>query len=168
MNGAKIRIGILGCANIALRSIIPAIKNLKEYFMLEGIASRNPEKANKYALINNTKAFLSYQDLLDHDGLEAIYIPLPNALHAQWIEKALNRGLHVIAEKSLGCSFNEVKRLNDIAGQSDLALFENFQFRFHPQLKVIQELIANNEIGELRGVRSSFGFPPFPDQNDIR
>jgi len=168
MNKSKVNIGVLGCANIATRSMIPTINDLKEYFSLTGIASRSREKADKFAAINSTKAFDSYEQLLNDDKLEAIYIPLPNALHAEWIEKALNRGLHVLVEKSLGCSLNEVEKLTRLAEKSQLTLMENFQFRFHPQLKVIKELLEKDEIGELRGMRTSFGFPPFQDKNNIR
>jgi predicted dehydrogenase len=168
MNAKKINIGVLGCSNIALRSVIPAINELNDHFTLKGIASRSKEKADKYAYELNIPPFYSYQDLIEKSKLNAIYIPLPNSLHAEWIEKALNNGLHVLVEKSLGCSYSEVKKLNRLAQKANLALIENFQFRFHPQIKVIKELLINNAIGELRCLRSSFGFPPFKDKDNIR
>ena len=82
--------------------------------------------------------------------------------------KALQQGLHVLSEKSLGCSLQEVTELNVIAQSKDIALVENFQFRFHSQLAFIKSLIADGKIGELRCIRSSFGFPPFADSNNIR
>ena len=90
MKDKRIRIGVLGCANIAVRSVIPAIMELNEVFDLYGIASRNPEKADKFANQFQTKAFYSYDELIENENLQAIYIPLPNALHAEYIEKALH------------------------------------------------------------------------------
>lgn len=163
-----VNIGVLGCANIAKRSVIPAIMELGEQFFLEGVASRSEETAKSCADVFDTKAYAGYQTLLDSSQLDAVYIPLPNALHAKWIEMALNRNIHVLVEKSLACKFNEVLWLNQLAKEKKLVLFENFQFRFHRQLSMIKQLVGNGNIGELRCVRSSFGFPPFPDKENIR
>ena len=168
MKKEVINIGVLGCANIAIRSIIPAILDLPDHYILKGIASRTHLKAIDYADRFQTLAVDSYEALIDLPGLQAIYIPLPNNLHAEWVEKSLNRGLHVLVEKSLACEYEDVKRLNNLAKKRGLALVENFQFRFHSQLSFILELLNNGSIGELRCIRSSFGFPGLPNDNDIR
>lgn len=164
----KITIGVLGCANVALRSVIPSILELNGQFKLIGIASRSIEKAQKYEACFQTNIYEGYQKLIDNSELQAVYIPLPNALHSIWIEKALGRDLHVLVEKSMACEFNEVLKLNELAKQKNLALVENFQFRFHNQLSFIKELLKNGSIGELRCLRSSFGFPSLLNQDDIR
>jgi len=164
----KINIGVLGCAHIAQNSVIPAINELNSLFSLMGIASRAQEKADQFAGRFNTKAFNDYAKLLEEPLLDAVYIPLPNALHAEWIEKSLKKGLHVLVEKSLACSYEEVKTLNELAKEKSLVLLENFQFRFHSQLDFIKKKVAEGKIGELRSFRSSFGFPPFEDKNNIR
>ncbi|OVE79190.1 hypothetical protein BVY01_03355 [bacterium I07] len=163
-----VNMGVIGCADIAVRSVIPALNELKDYYHLTGIASRSESKARAAAEEFGSRAFEGYESLLDLKGLDAVYIPLPNALHFEWIEKALSRGIHVLAEKSLGCSFNEVETLNRLAETMQLALVENFQFRFHKQLAVIQQMVNDGTIGELRCLRSSFGFPPFKDRENIR
>jgi dTDP-3,4-didehydro-2,6-dideoxy-alpha-D-glucose 3-reductase len=164
-----VRIGVLGCSNFAMRSMIPAIINMPAKFELIAIASRNQEKSKETASKFGIKqSFCSYDKLLNCDGVDAVYIPLPNSLHFRWVEKALERGLHVLVEKSMACSFEEVKYLNKIASKSNLVLIENFQFRFHKQLAVIQKIVSDGVIGTLRCVRSSFGFPPFPDVSNIR
>jgi hypothetical protein len=163
-----IKIGILGCANIAQRSIIPELLKLNERFDLVGIASRDTAKANICAKEFNIIPFTGYQNLIDHSGLSAVYIPLPNALHAEWINKALDKELHVLVEKSLACNLKDAKYLNDKAEKRKLALLENFQFRFHSQLTEIKRIVDEGQIGELRAIRSSFGFPPFPDKSNIR
>jgi len=162
----KINIGVLGCANIAQRYIIPSIcKN--NLFQLVGVASRSKNKADSVASLFNTKAYYSYESLLELD-LDAIYIPLPNGLHYEWIKKALNKNIHVLVEKSLACNFAEVQELNLIAKNNGLVLMENFQFRFHKQLKFIQDEIDRGKLGEIKLLRSSFGFPPFLDKDNIR
>jgi NDP-hexose-3-ketoreductase len=163
-----IDIGVLGCSSFARRSFIPALQALSEHYTVAGIASRSKDKANDYAAEFGTKAFYSYEDLLSYDGLQAIYIPLPTGLHYEWINRALDRGLHVLAEKSLTCSAAETRQLCENAASRNLVLVENFQFRFHAQLAHIKQLLAESAIGELRCVRSSFGFPPFPDAENIR
>ncbi|MCM4157123.1 Gfo/Idh/MocA family oxidoreductase [Gramella sp. AN32] len=161
----KVRIGVLGTANIAIRALIPAMDRLPELYDFRGIATRNKKKPSlakePYNIIQG------YENMLE-DGLDAVYIPLPNSLHFQWVRNALDRGLHVLVEKSLACNLSEVEKLNDIAKKNDLALVENFQFRFHPQLKYILDIIEKGTLGELRYVRSSFCFPPFQDKDNIR
>lgn len=163
-----IRIGILGTANIAERHMIPAILELKEQYALQGIASRKMETADKVAIQFDIQPYEGYDSLINSNNIDVIYIPLPNSLHAEWIEKALINNLHILVEKSLACNLADVDRLNRMASRKNLALVENFQFRFHKQLRVIQNLVSNGNIGELRCLRSSFGFPPFPDPENIR
>ncbi|MBD3843455.1 MAG: Gfo/Idh/MocA family oxidoreductase [Campylobacterales bacterium] len=163
----KINIGVLGCANIAQRFIIPTIKEMEE-FNLVGIASRTKEKADSFAKEFNTKAFYSYESLLDDTSLDAVYIPLPNSMHYKWIKKALKTNLHVLVEKSMACELEEVVELNNLAKEKSLVLIENFQFRFHSQLQYIKDLVDSGKIGDLRNIRASFGFPPFSDDDNIR
>ena len=163
-----IKIGVLGCANIAERFVIPAIKESIELFELIGVASRTPDKAKQFADKFETTAFIGYQSLIDVDELQAVYIPLPNSMHYEWIKKALNKNLHVLVEKPLACDFDQVKELNELARNDRLALVENFQFRFHKQLKFIKNQLDEGHLGEMKLLRSSFGFPPFEDKGNIR
>lgn len=163
----KINIGVLGCANIAYNKVLPALKE-SDIFNVIGVASRNKQKANTFAEKFNTKAYYSYQDLLDDSNLDAIYIPLPNSLHYEWILKALDRSLNILVEKSMACTYEQVVGLNDLAKKKNLVLMENFQFRFHSQLGYIQKILDEGVIGELRNVRSCFGFPPFSQKDNIR
>ncbi|TDN82190.1 hypothetical protein DET49_12544 [Salegentibacter sp. 24] len=160
----KIKIGVLGAANIALRSFVPELKILNNNFDFVGIASRrNPEQVSFEG-----KVFKGYESILDKSVLDAIYIPLPNALHFEWVKKSLQKGLHVLVEKSLACNEQEVIELNKIARNSNLVLVENFQFRFHSQLNAILKILDKGTIGDLRIIRSTFCFPPFPDKENIR
>ena len=164
----KIKIGILGTANIAIRSIIPQIKNLESKFELIGIASRSKEKADDAAKKFNTKPFYNYNDIIDSSIIDAVYIPLPNSLHFKYSKMALLKGIHVLVEKPTGCSFQEVQELVNIAKMNDKSLVENFQFRFHNQLEFLMSTLESGIIGELRSVISAFCFPPFPSSSNIR
>ncbi|MCX5807673.1 MAG: Gfo/Idh/MocA family oxidoreductase [Proteobacteria bacterium] len=161
-------IGVIGCASIADKFVIPAIKSLADQYTLTGIASRNGAKAQRFAAKFDTQAYFSYDSLLKSDQIDAVYIPLPNSMHREWIEKALGHNLHVLVEKSLACTHEEIIHLNILAKRKKLALVENFQFRFHRQLAIIKQIICDGIIGELRCLKSSFGFPPFPDVENIR
>lgn len=167
MSNVRIKIGVLGCANIAERFMIPAINNSQK-FELAAIASRSHAKAKEFAEKFRTNSVGSYDALIERDDIIAIYIPLPNSMHYEWIKKCLITGKHVLVEKSMACSANEVEELNKLAKKLGLVLLENFQFRKHAQLAKMKELITNGLIGELRVIRASFGFPPFLDKNNIR
>ncbi len=162
----KIKLGVIGGADIAKRHLLPNIKN-HDKFVLHGIASRDTEKGNNLANTFSTKYYANYLDLIN-SNIDCVYIPLPNGLHYKWAKLALEKGLHVLVEKSLACTFNDVFELNKIAKKKNLSLVENFQFRFHNQLKIIYSLVDKGEIGDIRQVRSSFGFPPFRDKDNIR
>ena len=163
----KIKIGVLGFAGIAKKAIIPAIQDLPEYFEFIGVATRTAEKQEEIELSGHS-AFVPYEQIIDKDKIDALYIPLPNAMHYQWVKVALESGLHVLVEKSLGCNLQEVEELNQLAHKNKLVLIENFQFRFHSQLAYIKDVVARGILGEIRSIRSSFGFPPFSDSNNIR
>lgn len=162
---SKIKIGVLGTANIAVRSIIPAIFSLPEHFELVGVASRNINDKNLSASIQLIEG---YENLIENCELDAVYIPLPNSMHYEWVKKSLQKNIHVLVEKSLACNLEQVKELNNLAKQKNLVLMENFQFRFHSQLQYIRDILNKNTIGEIRSFRSTFCFPPFPSANNIR
>ncbi len=120
MKKGEIRIGILGCANIAKRSTIPAIKQLPDKFNLIGLASRNKSKADEFSSQFECEAIYSYQELIDRTDIDAIYIPLPTGLHKEWIIKALQAGKHVYAEKSIAISGRSV--MNALTSSSPTSL----------------------------------------------
>ena len=100
---APIRIGVMGCANIARRSVIPAILAVPD-LRLAGIASRTPDKGREFARQFGCDFLGGYPDLLDRPDVDAIYMPLPPGLHAEWAAKALLAGKHLLIEKSLATS----------------------------------------------------------------
>jgi NDP-hexose-3-ketoreductase len=160
----KIKIGILGCASIGERSVLPALFNLDTRFTIVAIASRSIEKATKFAAKYNCTPILGYENLLNQD-IDAIYIPLPTALHHEWVIKSLNRGLHVYVEKSIAISFESAFQMVENAKKNQLVLMEGYMFQYHPQHLVVKKLLTEKTIGKIRSFRSSFGFPPLQKDN---
>jgi len=162
----KLNIAVMGCAGIALRSMIPAIKATPEWNLV-AVASRTKEKADQFAGKFNCEAVVGYKTLLHRDDIDAIYLPLPTGLHDEWINKCLAAGKHVLAEKSIAANYHSAKTMVVAAQSKNLVLMEDFMFQYHSQQKFVFELLKNNEIGEVRVFRASFGFPPLP-KNDFR
>jgi NDP-hexose-3-ketoreductase len=161
----KIKIGVLGCANIAQRTVIPALKFLSGKFELIFVASRSIDKAEAFAREFNCKAIAGYDNIINSSKIDALYIPLPTGLHKEWVNKALLAGKHVYAEKSIASNLTDAKIMVDNAKQKNLALMEGYMFQYHSQHKVVLDLLKIGEIGGLRYFSSSFGFPPFPNNN---
>lgn len=157
----KITVGIMGCANIAKRSLIPAFAK-HSAFRVEAIASRASEKAKALAEANGCRAG-SYEALVQDENVCLVYCPLPTGMHYEWVRKCLLSGKHVLCEKSLGCSYGEVAELTSLARERKLLLMESFQFRFHAQNVFVKRLLAENRIGRLRNLFIRFGIPPFPE-----
>lgn len=157
----NIRVGIMGCAAIAKRSLAPAFA-AHPSFQLAAIASRTAEKAAEFAGQYGARP-CSYDELVAGDDLDLIYCPLPTGLHAEWVEKCLQAGKHVLCEKSLACTYEEVSHLVELARARHLLLMESFQFRFHAQNLYVKKLLKEGAIGPLRQVLIRFGIPPFPE-----
>ena len=164
----KLKIGVMGCASIAQRLMIPAIKQMTDQLALIAVASRTQEKANQYAQQFNCQAVVGYDTLLLRDDVDAIYMPLPTGLHKEWIIKALQAGKHVYAEKSLAMNAKDARDMVELAKAKNLAIMEGYMFQYHCQHKLVKELLDSGKIGEPRIIRASFGFPPFPDSHNFR
>lgn len=168
-----IRIGIIGPSEIAFRRFLPALAKLPG-FEFAGVAiadqsewpdtdeqTRKAEQEKAHTFIKNFggKIFNSYYDIIGAKEIDAIYIPLPPALHFCWAKKALMAGKHVLVEKPATTSHKETLELINLANQNKLALHENYMFAFHQQLFDINHIIQSGEIGDVRLYRISFGFP---------
>jgi D-xylose 1-dehydrogenase (NADP+, D-xylono-1,5-lactone-forming) len=123
------------------------------------VASRDQARADAYARRNGyARAYGSYEALLEDPDVEAVYISLPNSLHVEWSIRALQAGKHVLCEKPLDRSPDEVRRAFDAAEEADRFLMEAFMWRHHPQTHRLTDLIGDGAIGELRLIRSAFSF----------
>ena len=161
-----VRIGIMGWASIARRKMLPAMAALPET-TIAAIASRDINKAAAAARTYGCRGVEGYEALLDLDDVEAVYIALPNALHATWIENALRARKHVLAEKPLTTSVSRTGELIATARSRGLVLMENMMFLHHSQHAAVRILLEDGAIGDLRAFHASFGIPRRPD-GDIR
>jgi NDP-hexose-3-ketoreductase len=161
----KLRIGVLGCAEIARRKVIPAILQ-SDFFHLHCVSSRSESKAKDFSLLFDCRYVVGYEELIEMNDLDVIYMPLPISLHKHWAIKALNANKHLLIEKSFASSLEEVTYIIEVARSKNLLVLENFMFEHHKQISAIKNQF--NKIGTIRVLRSSFGFPPFDDKNNIR
>ncbi|KUL31165.1 Gfo/Idh/MocA family protein [Streptomyces regalis] len=161
-----VRIGVLGCADIAQRRMLPAMASDPKVELV-AVASRDAAKARATADGFGCQAVHGYAELLAREDIDAVYVPLPAALHAQWVEAALNSGKHVLAEKPLTTEQAVTERLVGQAAAARLALVENVMFVHHPQHAAVRRLLADGAIGELRVLHAAFAIPRLPD-DDIR
>ncbi len=160
MDNKPIRVGVMGAANIARRSVVPALLQLPAQFELIAIASRDAAKAGVFASQFSCQAVTSYEALLARDDVDAIYMPLPTGLHAEWIGRAIAAGKHVYAEKSFASTATETEALVAAAQIRRVALMEGYMFLYHRQQAVVAGWVQEGQIGELRHFHGSFGFPP--------
>ncbi|MFC5183707.1 Gfo/Idh/MocA family protein [Actinomadura harenae] len=162
-----VRFGVMGCASVAERKTLPAMAH-RPAARIVAIASRTRAKAEGFTARFGGTAVEGYERLLERDDVEAVYIPLPALLHAEWIERALLAGKHVLAEKPLTLSHGDSARLVALAAERGLVLAENLMFLKHSQHARVAELVADGVIGELRSLTAEFAYPPKTAENDIR
>ncbi|GAA2062669.1 Gfo/Idh/MocA family oxidoreductase [Streptomyces cheonanensis] len=162
----RVRIGVLGCAGIAVRRMLPAFTASPDV-TVTAVASRDMARAEEVAARFGCRPVEGYTALLGADDVDAVYVPLPAALHARWVEAALRAGRHVLAEKPLTTDPESTGRLLGLAAERRLALMENVMFVHHPRQEAVRSLIADGRIGELQSLNAAFTVPPFPD-TDIR
>ncbi|OLT49027.1 hypothetical protein BJF85_11080 [Saccharomonospora sp. CUA-673] len=159
-------IGVLGCADVADRRVLPAVAASRRCHLV-AVASRTERKAREFAERHGAEAMTGYAALLERDDVDAVYLPLPSGLHAEWIERALRAGKHVLAEKPLTLDGDTTDALLTLAEESGLVLRENFMFCHHPMHGALRDLVDDGAIGELRSFSSTFAIPARPE-GDIR
>jgi predicted dehydrogenase len=152
-----VRWGIMGTANIARGQFLPAVRHVGG--IPEAVASRDARTADRYAAEHGiARALTGYQALIDDAGVDALYIALPNSLHAEWTIAALQAGKPVLCEKPLTGSLADTQRVLAVARLTGSLLWEAFVFPFHDQMARVRTALANGVIGELREIHSDFHF----------
>ena len=158
------RLGLLSTARINEK--LAAGAQLVDEVELSAIASRDLARAQAQAAeLGIERAHGSYEDLLADPEVDAVYISLPNSLHVEWSIRALEAGKHVLCEKPMARSVEQVERAFDAAESAGRVLAEAFMWRHHPQARRLAELVPR--VGELRLVRAAFSFP-LADEGDVR
>lgn len=158
MTEGRVRFGVLGTANIGRAAVNPAIQASRNAELV-AVASRDGERARAFARAAAIpRAHASYEALLDDPDVDAVYVPLPNALHHEWTIRAVEKKKHVLCEKPLAPSASECREMQAAAAANGVTLMEAFMYRFHPRTERFFELARAGTIGELRVVRSAFSF----------
>ncbi len=154
----KVKWGVLGVSGHFVKRIwIPARDSSEAEFV--AIASRNADRAKEAARrLGIAKSYGSYEELLADREIEAVYIPLPNHVHLEWIKKAADAGKHVLCEKPICMDAAQTKDAVDYAQAKGVLLMEAFMYRLHPQWTRVVDLIRSNEIGTVQSVQGFFSY----------
>lgn len=184
------RIGIICPSEIALRRFMPALEQCSDKFQFTAIGIATPEewfgnlkkisddeiviqqereleKARVFTDRYGGNIIMGYENLISSFEVDAVYLPLPPALHYCWAKLALEKGKHVFVEKPSTICVTDTDILIEIASNKRLALHENYMFIYHNQIKAIQDIVNSGEIGDVRLYRITFGFP-LRQVNDFR
>jgi predicted dehydrogenase len=163
----SIRWGILGTAGIAEHSFLPALRAADDGVAVS-VASRDRDRAERWAAEYGVgHGVEGYERVVEDAEIDAIYIPLPNGLHAEWTIAALEAGKAVLCEKPLCVTPEETGRVLAVAAAAGAPLWEALVFPFHEQIERVRDAIAGGEIGEVREISSRFHFE-LDDPQDIR
>ncbi len=155
----KIRWGVLSTAKIARDKFIPAVER-SQFGEITAIASRSIDKAENVANKHNiSRAYGSYEELLDDPEIDAVYNPLPNDMHVPWTIRAMDLGKHVLCEKPIALNVRQTEQLVSHARtKPDVMVMEAFMYRFHPQWQMVKSLIDKGSIGHINQVNSLFTY----------
>lgn len=162
----KLRFGIIGCSRIAESSVIPSILNSK-YAELEIIGSRTRKKSKQFANKFKCKNIGNYDDVLESDNVDAVYVSLPVGLHKEWTIKAAESGKHILCEKSISDSLDSAKNMVNACKKNNVRLMEGLMFRFHPQINYVLKQIEDKLLENVYSFTGFYGFPNV-SKNDIR
>ena len=154
----RVRWGVLGYAKIARESLIPAMRrsvNSEFYAIASRDASKLQECQNKFG---DVKTYVGYDAILNDPHVEAVYIPLPNAMHKQWVLKAAKAGKHILCEKPLALNSAECSEMIEFCAANKVLLMEAFMYRYTERTKMVMEILRTGVLGEIKFIWSSFRF----------
>ncbi len=163
----KIRWGVLSTANIAREAFIPAALASK-YADVIAIGSENDSVEIIAKDFNIANVYPNYEELLDCDDIDAVYIPLPNSLHEKWVKKAAEKGKHVLCEKPAALSEKSLEEMVTVCQENNVLFMEAFMYQFHPQHERVKEIMRQGEIGEIQQIEASFSFELNQNTPNIR
>ena len=150
--------GIIGLGNVALE-FAKAFKDTNNSKLI-GISSNTQDKIQKFKEkfgINKEYCFSNYQDLLNSNNIDIVYIALPNSMHEEWILKSINNNKNILVEKPAFMNLSETKGIKKKLINNNIFFSEGFMYRYTPQILKVIELIKNDTIGKLVSMDSSFG-----------
>ena len=154
----RIRWGVLGAADIALKKVIPGMRGCARS-AVTGIASRDRARAEQAArALQIPRAYGAYEELLADPEIDAVYIPLPNHLHVPWSVRAAEAGKHVLCEKPIAMNAGECRELIAVRDRTGVKIGEAFMVAAHPQWLRVRELVRSGRIGRLRSITGFFSY----------
>lgn len=163
----KLKIGILGTSNHFSKRIVLPLKDTN-HCSSYAIGSRNIEKAETMAKAYDIPMWYgSYDAVLNDPDVDVIFIPLPNHMHKEWVDKALEAGKPVLCEKPLGMNAAEAQEMIDKAQNADVPLMEGFMYRFHPMWQHARDIVRTKQIGNIQYIHTSFSYNN-PSPSNIR
>ncbi len=149
--------GLLSTARINRALIAPLQVSRRNHLL--AVASRSQETADAYAKEKKIpRSHGSYESLLADPDIDVVYNSLPNHLHAEWTIKAVQAGKHVLCEKPLALSVEEVDAIKHAAHQHGRIVAEAFMYRHHPQTLKALDIVRSGSLGALKMIRGSFSF----------
>lgn len=155
----RLRWGVLSTARIARKTVIPSLQAARNATLV-AIASRDVGRAEQVgAEMGIGRRHGSYEELLADPDIDAVYLPLPNALHGRWAIAAAEAGKHVLCEKPLAPTAAECERMHAAARAHDVRLMEGFMYRFHPRTDRLVSMVREGAIGDLHAIHATFTFP---------
>ncbi len=163
-----IRFGTLGAAKITPQALIyPCINEPRA--SIRAVAARNQQLAAEFAKAHHIPEVLGgYEEIVNHQGINVLYNPLPISAHKDWTIKALEAGKHVLCEKSLACNEEEAIAMTKVAEQQDLILMDAFHYRYHPFFIRAKEIYQSGRLGEIKSIDAVFSVMDSPPDSDIR
>ena len=178
-----IRIGVLAPSDIAFRRFVPAIKK-SPIFEFVGVACATAnewddskadgsvipselDKAKKFMEVFGGKIFHGYREMISSSEIDALYVPLPPGLHYRWGMETVRAGKHLLLEKPFSDSYEHTLQLINASKEMNVAAHENFAFVYHKQIDTIMSIVREGSLGEIRLIRTAFGFP-YRGENDFR
>jgi predicted dehydrogenase len=157
-NATPVRWGVLSTANIGVTKVIPAMQ-AGSTTRVDAIASRSADRAAETAAaLGIPRAYGTYEELLADDEIEAVYIPLPNHLHREWVIAAAEAGKHVLCEKPLAMTAVEAEGMVAACERSGVLLMEAFMYRLHPMWLEVVAMVGSGSIGEVRAMTTTFSY----------
>ena len=154
MEKKTVRWGILGCSGIGKSRTIPGLLAC-ENAELYAIAGRNEEKLKAYAEpFAPKKLYTDYQALLEDENVDAVYLPLPNGIHMEWVEKAAKAGKHILCEKPMALTEEQVREMFAAAKANGVLLEEAYAYRHAQLAQKVKEIVDSGAIGRIRYLES--------------
>lgn len=160
------RVGVIGCSSIAIRRFLPALIR-SDKAALKIIGSREWAKARQTAELFGCAGYGSYDDVINSDDVDLVYISTPPTERKYLLEAAIKAGKHVLCEKPLLSNADETKDVLEFAASVGVRVFENYAYLSHPQHANVKNLILQNSIGRVREISVRYTYP-LPPANDIR